>query len=338
MLQRISRRTFGRRRLRAALAVLAFVTVPVPPALAASDDDARAAFKEGTALVERTQWAEALAAFERASGARRHAVTTYNIGACERAMGRYTRARRTFAKALAENDASGGKELPESLVTEAKGALLQIDGILVKVTLAVTPPEAKVVVDGRPLEKGDGDKLLAGLRAPGPGEALPKSPSVVILDHGAHVFTFQREGFADAVVNKTFSPGKSESLNVELEKLPATLRITSNRPAALVAVNGVDVGPVPVDVLRPAGTYKVLVRDEGYVPYEGALSVKPGQSSSLKADLAPEKPSIFSRWWFWTAAGVVVAGAATTTYLVTRPEPKRAPVNGGTLGWTVSVP
>jgi hypothetical protein len=322
----------------AASAALLFVELLDVSARGAGEDDARAAFKEGTALVEKAQWAEALAAFERASAARRHAVTTYNIAACERAMGRYTRARRTFAKALAENDASGGKELPASLATEAKGAIDQIDGIVVKVTLAVTPPEAKVVIDGRPLEKGDGDQLLAGLRPPGPGEALPKSPSVIVLDNGAHVFTFQREGFADAVLNKTFTPGKSETMDVSLEKLPATLKISSNRPSALVAVNGVDVGPVPVDVLRPAGTYKVLVRDDGYVPYEGSLSVKPGQSSSLKADLVPEKPSIFSRWWFWTAAGVVVAGAATTTYVLTRPEPKRAPVNGGTLGWTVSVP
>jgi hypothetical protein len=322
---------------RALLAALLLAHILPSPARAADDTEARAAFKEGTALVEKAQWAEALAAFERAAAARRHAVTTYNIAACERAMGRYTRARRAFAQALAENDASGAKELPASLAVEAKGAIDQIDALVVRVSLGVAPLEAKVVVDGRPLEK-DGERLVAGIRAPGPGEALPKSPSVVVLDPGAHVLTFQREGFADAIMNRTFAPGKSDTMDVKLELLPATLKVSSNRPSAIVAVNGVDVGPVPVDVLRPAGTYKVLVRDDGFVPYEGSLTVKPGQASSLKADLAPEKPSIFSRWWFWTAAGVVVAGAATTTYLLTRPEPKRAPVNGGTLGWQVSVP
>jgi hypothetical protein len=303
-----------------------------------ADADARASFKEGTALVVKAQWAEALAAFERAAATRRHAITTYNIAACERAMGRYTRARRTFAQALSENDASGGKELPSSLATEAKGALDQIDAILVNVSLKVEPAEAKVMVDGRPLDKGPGATLVAGLRAPGPGEALANAGAVVVMDPGAHVFTFQREGFADVLVNKTFSSGKADTMDVKLERLPATLRISSNRTGALVSVNGLDVGPVPVDVLRPAGTYKVLVRDDGYVPYEGALTVKPGQSSSLNADLKPEKPSIFTRWWFWTAAGVVVAGAATGTYLLTRPDPKRTPVSGGTLGWAVSVP
>src|ERR1700745_4106062 len=127
------------RHLLAAPAALLFVLVLDFPARGASDDDARAACKEGTALVEKAQWAEALGAFERADAARRHAITTYNIAACERAMGRYTRARRMFARALAENAASGEKELPASLAEEATGALDQVDRILVRVTLLVEP-------------------------------------------------------------------------------------------------------------------------------------------------------------------------------------------------------
>jgi hypothetical protein len=303
----------------------------------ADDADARNAFNEGAALVEKAQWAEALTAFERAASVRRHAITTYNIAACERAMGRYTRARRSFAQALAQNAAAGGKELPASLDSEARGALEQIDGILAKVSLSVDPVQAKVLVDGRPLEVGEGGALVAGLRAPGQGEALARAAWVTV-DPGAHVFTFQREGFVDVVLNKTFFPAARATMDVKLELLPATLRISSNRPRALVAVNGLDVGPVPVDVLRPAGVYKVLVRDDGYVPYEGSLTVKPGQAAALKADLTPEKPSVFSRWWFWTATGLIVAGAATATYLLVRPEPRRAAVSGGSVGWTVAIP
>lgn len=42
------------------------------------------------------------------------------------------------------------------------------------------------------------------------------------------------------------------------------------------------------------------------------------------------------RWWFWT--GVVVAGAAITTYALTRPDPERPAVNGGGLGGAVRSP
>src|SRR5438477_204503 len=84
---------------------------------AAADEEAvseaRQRFVEGADLVKRAQWAEALAAFERSDRLRPHAVTRYNIGACERALGRYARARASFERAL-EIDQGEGGALPES--------------------------------------------------------------------------------------------------------------------------------------------------------------------------------------------------------------------------------
>src|SRR6187402_143183 len=54
---------------------------------------ARELFVRGTTLVQSAQWAEALDAFEQSAALRPHPITTYNIGACERALGRYTVAR-----------------------------------------------------------------------------------------------------------------------------------------------------------------------------------------------------------------------------------------------------
>jgi len=329
------------------LPVLAALCFAAQPASAGDEPDAaeaNAAFHEGTALVGKAQWAEALAAFERADKLKRHAVTTYNIGACERAMGRYTRARRTLAKAIEEHEASGGRQLSESLLTETKGYIKEIDGLLAKAAITVTPANASIAVDGRPLEpahaEGDVATLVAGTRPPGPGEPPPKASFQVILDPGAHVFTFSRKGFNDAVVNRTFSPGAVSSLKLELDRLPATLHIASNRDAAIVTVNGADVGPVPVDVLRPAGSYKVLVKKSGFIPYEAQVAVQPGEEVKLRATLNEDKPSLTQRWWFWTAAGVVVAGAAVGTYFATRsePEPTRAQIDGGSLGWKLKVP
>ena len=55
--------------------------------------DARRYFQQGIAHVRKSEWAEAHDAFEKSTALRPHAVTTYNLGACQRAMGRYTRAR-----------------------------------------------------------------------------------------------------------------------------------------------------------------------------------------------------------------------------------------------------
>src|SRR5579864_117728 len=72
---------------------------------------ARALFNDGTDKAHRGDWSQALPAFERSEALRPHAVTTYNIGFCERALGRTTRARKMLGKALSENAAHGGVEL-----------------------------------------------------------------------------------------------------------------------------------------------------------------------------------------------------------------------------------
>src|SRR5260370_38383552 len=87
--------------------------------LAHADDgshvaEARKLFVDGAELVKRAQWSEALAAFEQSARLRPHAITTYNIGACHRAMGRYPRARGAFGRPLAESNAANN-QLPESL-------------------------------------------------------------------------------------------------------------------------------------------------------------------------------------------------------------------------------
>src|SRR5260221_14539435 len=63
-------------------------------------DEARQAFREGVTLVKKAQWAEALLAFERSARLRPHPTTTFSIGACERALGRYVRAGAAFRRAL----------------------------------------------------------------------------------------------------------------------------------------------------------------------------------------------------------------------------------------------
>jgi hypothetical protein len=321
---------------------LILLALSLPLAARADDvaDEARVAFNRGTELVVEARWAEALAAFERAQKLRAHAVTSYNIGACERALGRYTRARVAFLRALRENDEASGAQLSESLVEGTKGYLAEIDKLLAKVTVTLVPAQATVLVDGRPLavEKGAPAVLVAGVRAPGAGESPPSSTFTLLVDPGVHVFLLARAGYSNAVVNRTFMPGASTTLKLELDKLPATLQVVSDRDGALVTIDGVDLGPAPVDALRPAGTHRVVVTKAGYVGYDHDVQVAPGEVLRVQASLVEDKPALTQRWWFWTATAVVVAGVAVGTYVLTRPEPSRGEVNGGTLGWKIAVP
>jgi hypothetical protein len=330
-------------RLRQSLVALALL---VAPSIALADDDpqtaeARAAFVHGTELVHEAKWAEGLAAFEQSAKLKPHAITTYNVGACQRALGRYAEARKTLHRALAENDANGGQQLPEALITETKGYLDQIDKLLATMDVTLDPGSAAITVDGRPLEVDPTTHaLVADVRPPGAGETPPSATFKMVLDPGVHVITLSRKGYSDAVINKTLAPGSSTVMVMALDKLPATFHIEADQPSAIVKFAGADVGVAPIDVSRPGGTYKVAVQKSGFVTYEATVVGQPGEAVDLRAKLPAEKPSILSRWWFWTVAGVVVAGAATATYFIVRAnqEPTRPGLNGGGLGWSVQVP
>jgi hypothetical protein len=295
---------------------------------------ARASFVAGAELVKKAQWSEALAEFESSLRLRRHAVTLFNIGACQRAIGQYTAARKTFAAALAMTDAQGGA-LSESLATESRGYVAEIEGLLARLSITLDPPEAAIAIDGRPLETVTMAEaqltLVAGLRAPGHGEPPPAATFDVLLNPGPHVITLSRTGFADAVVNRQLAPGSVTPLRLELSKLPATLHVASTVEGAIVTVDGNDVGPTPVDVLRPGGSYRVAVKKKGFVTYETRVLVQPGEKSDLNAPLKPVKPTIVEKWWFWTIIGTAVTGAVVGTYFATRPAAQRPALDCGTL-------
>ena len=310
-----------------------------PPA--AEDDpkkiEARSLFASGVDNVKKFQWAEALAAFERSQALIPSAITSLNIGVCERALGRYVRAGRSFERALTEHRSGVGAPLSETSVADTNGYLGEIASIVVRAKITVRPTDAAITVDGRPLAAVGADRALfaAGVEPPGPGAKVPGETFEIVLDPGNHVFVLSRKGYADAVVNRTFSPGKPAEAIFELEKLPATLKVSSSITGAIVRVAEVDVGPVPVDVLRPAGQYPVLVRKDGYVPYETSITVKPGEEAKINAVLAEESLNVAEQWWFWTSIGAGLTTAALVTYFVVRPEPDPPPYNGGSTGWVV---
>ena len=133
------------------------------------------------------------------------------------------------------------------------------------------------------------------------------------------------------VIEWRFAEGK-------LDRLPALVHVSSNQEGAIVTVDDRDVGSVPVDISRQPGNYRFTVSKPGFRRYETSVTVQPGQELSLSAALAKQESSILGRWWFWTIAGVVVAGAGLSTYALTRGESTvQEPLDGGGLGWTVKL-
>ena len=324
-------------RVLSASAVAALLALAVP-AHAEPRDEARDQFASGAELVKSAKWSEALAAFERSFVLVPHPVTLFNIGACERALGSYARARRTLSRALELDRTGASGTLPESARSDVAAFLAEIAAILVVVDVHLDPPQATIAVDGRPLEMtiaGATPTLTAGLASPGPGSAPPAGDFRLEVDPGAHVLVLSRPGFEDIVRRETFTKGRGGSLDLVLSRLDGALEVRADRAGAAVSVDGIDVGAAPVTVRRPAGRYHVAVRKSGFVSFETDAVLEPGGRVELSAPLAPEKTPITKTWWFWTVAGGAIALATATTYFVTRPDPERPAANGGGLGWVL---
>ncbi len=309
------------------------------PRLALADDEpnvieARAEYVRGNELAKSTQWAQALAAFERSNQLKPHPLTTYNMGVCERALGRFTRAHALFVAALASVDTAPG-QMPQSRIEEARGYTKEIEDALVRLDVRLDPADVAVAVDGRPLVF-TGDTATAGVAPPAAPQAAPRATFPLVIDPGTHVFRFVAKGHADVLVTKTYAAGEKTRLDIELARLPALFHITSNVPDPIVTVNGTDVGAAPVTISRPAGTYVVVVKKEGFETFETKLGVTSGQEVDLPAQLPEHRVALTKRWWFWTAIGSAVVGGALLTFALTREPADPPPYSGGTTGWVVT--
>jgi hypothetical protein len=322
------------------LAWVAFAVLCTAASARADEDPTELAGREytrGNELARATRWAEALQAFEVSYGARPHALTLYNIGVCERVLGRSTRARERFELAMGRASADQ-RELPASIREEIDGFLREYQRIIPRVRVTLDPKDAGIAVDGRPLRlrKEEGHVVLeAGVETPGMGTPPPAATFELDVDPGTHVITITRQGYRDVVQTRDFPPGDRSEWQLALSRLPAVLHVSAQQLGAQVRVNGVDVGVTPVDITRPAGTYRVIVQKPGFVQFTNDVTLRAGEETDLKATLPEEKIPITRRWWFWAGAAGVLAVATTVTYFATRPTPPPQPYDGGSSGWVV---
>src|SRR5450432_2602583 len=190
----------------------------VAPEESAKIAQARAAFAQGIELARQGRWLDALAELTRSDALHPHAVTTYNIGYCERSLGRYTRARKMLSKALADNQASGGQELPEDLTSAATELLSETAQQVATINVTIRPPRATLKVDGRPLElvsaSGARPVASAGTRDVGEAEVAPAESFDLLIDPGTHEFVVSAGDHDVTVITRSFEPGSHVAMQL----------------------------------------------------------------------------------------------------------------------------
>lgn len=271
---------------------LAFaLLVAAPDALAQQDrEDARAAFLQGVRLLEDARYAEAVSSLERSLAMREVPPVLYNLALAYRGAGAYLRAVETFERFLVvappreplRNDAS-------TIIEELRRAIGRV-----RVTV-----------------RGDAAELRIDDRAVTPVEPV----STVRLDPGRHVFEARREGYRPAIRSILLAPGESEEVELDAAEapLPATLEVQVNVDDATITLDGRERGRARIE-LSP-GLHVLEVSASGHASDRRELDVAPGRNERVMVTLAA-RPSVLTRWWFWTGAAVVVAGLVVGGVLV----------------------
>jgi hypothetical protein len=183
--------------------------------------EAREAFRLGSALAKQEQWAEALSAFQRSAELKPHPVTTYDIGYCQRALGRPVSAYESFGAAL--DWTASTDVLPGDTAAQARAFLSEAEGRIVRVSVSLPAAVLSLRVDGaalRPLRDDPRQSVYVVRGQESPAAALP-SHLELWLDPGPHVFVLTHGGGARAVENVTFPAGAHESLVFEAPAAPA---------------------------------------------------------------------------------------------------------------------
>jgi tetratricopeptide (TPR) repeat protein len=133
----------------------------------------------------------------------------------------------------------------------------------------------------------------------------PVTGSELVLKPGAHRVFVNADGFASQEHEVEIAAGQEKTLEVALSQNA----VKSPEAAAVSAAEAASTVPIdePAEASPPIGRLHEPTRDR-------------------------ESSTVFERWWFWTAVGVVVAGGVATTVALTSTGPAKSYEHGGLGG------
>ncbi len=105
------------------------------------------------------------------------------------------------------------------------------------------------------------------------------------------------------------------------------LVLIRTRPSANISVDGKPIGRAPLELRLAPGQHTLVAEATGRDTERVPMTVAAGDRRELDLELR-EPPGVLSRWWFWTAVGVAVAGGVVGAYALTH---ERSP-DRGTFG------
>ena len=242
-----------------ALALVAVLGAIAPGDARADDRKARAAalFAEAQVAEARREWRAAIDAYRAAYELAPHPSVLYNIALDQERLEEYRNAATSFLRYL-------------DLLPRAADR----DRVLARVRALQQRP-SRVTVATRP----DGARVLVN------GDDRGRAPLTLTMEGGARSsIVAELDGRRSPRQSVWVEYGEPLVLTLDLEQ-QGTLRVTSNVPAARVAVDGRSIGLAPLEAPVAAGSHVVVVSRPGYRAVEERVEVAAGASHEVRAEL-----------------------------------------------------
>ncbi|NMC72568.1 MAG: PEGA domain-containing protein [Myxococcales bacterium] len=259
-------------------------------------DQARAHFRAGQDAFDAGNFEAALAEFTQADGLLPAARALSMIGQCQRKLSRDLDALRTFRRYV-ELYGNPTNDRETRALAEVREWVEQIEENVGRVRVDVAVSGASVLVDGQVVGN-------APLGAP------------LDLLRGPHTLRAEAEGYRPAEETVTVEPGQEVAVTLVPAPLQttATVNLSANVSNATATLDGQPLGTLPFTGEFEAGVHQLEVTADGYESVRLAITLEAGQPFTRAVELFPipeEEEAWYEKWWVWTIAGVVVAGATT---------------------------
>ncbi len=269
---------------RAALAFLVAGLILAPSAASAQTARMRQLYERGARAFYHSRYEEAADLLRQSNEVQESDSACFMLGHAYRALGRLPEALTSYERALAILRPNG--PISEAEVREAIARVREDVGT---VRFEVSPPGARITVDGR----------LVG-RAPmaGPVPLLAGRRTVEVSAEG-HV-TQMRELDMIAGENVTFELallGRGEHAHLVISSLPEELSL---------AIDGLPRGGTPFSETVDPGPHRLRFSRDGYHSQEQEIVLAAGQRRRMHVELVED--TVWTSPVFWTIVGVLLAG------------------------------
>jgi tetratricopeptide (TPR) repeat protein len=257
-------------------------------------------FRRGKEAFDAGNWETALTEFRAANELLPGARALHYIGQCLRSLNRQVEALQAFRQYV-ELYPTAANPREEQSLAEVRNWIDELEELIGSVQVDVAVSGATVLVDGQVV-----------------GNAPLGHP--VELVAGQHAFRAEAEGYRPAEATVTVAAGQQTTVTLVPASLrtTATVQLSSNVPGAVARLDGETLGELPYAGEVAAGVHQLEVSADGYETARLAITLEAGQPFHRAIDLvtaATAEEAWYEKWWVWTIAGVVVAGAVTGVVL-----------------------